>query len=551
MALHQRKEQLGSDLEAAEVKEKEIADLEGRLKAVSVPDLATLRQLRDKRTKLIGLQAQLQASALNLSIAPKKPVRIYLSLDGQPAQLVELEGDSKATWTLQHRVEMTLPDGGTIELSRAAKDVDFEGASHELASITRDFRETVLSFQENPDDEECLDRLAESLHKSNGWMARLTAVRSELAKVAPKGRGALEREMADASQQSQKVIERRPDLTDWQPTKLDVDERQKQYTAQRAEIDAERSACEEGERKAAGELAKADKAFNERKEELAGVKATANAAREELTRRGDEMAVQTSVEQAKAALAAAEQTLAAAQLTQEEKLIDQRCDQAAAALKERRNRLRSVEDQLTTLRGILMGNEGLHRRLADAEAAVLETERALARERLEAVAHKRLRDLFDQCRESQIQQVMGPVAGRVLEWSKAIGLSEYQDVRFGDQFLPEGIVLHSRGPEAPVSLDDESYGTFEQLGLLVRLALGGILAKDEPAVAVLDDPLAHSSDDKHRRILDVLRLAAEGNASSVPPAGRLQIIILTCHPKRFDHLPGARHIDLGQVIEKG
>jgi hypothetical protein len=551
LALHQRHEQLESDLETAGEKEKEIADLEGRLKAVSVPDQVTLRQLRDKRTKLVSLQAQLQASALSLSIAPKKPVRIYLALDGQPAQLVELEGDSKATWTLQHRVELTLPDGGTIELSRAAKDLDFESASHELASITRDYRETVLSFQENPDDEECLDRLAESLHKSNGWTARLAAVRSELAKVAPKGQGVLEREVADAGQQCKIIMERRPDLTDWLPTTLDVDERQKQYTAQRAEIDAERSACEEGERKAAGELAKANEALNERKGELSAAKATEVAARDDLARRGDEKELQTSVEQAKAALAAAEQLFAAAQLTQEEKLIDQRCQQAAAALKERRYRLRAVEDQLTTLRGFLSGNEGLHRRLADAEAAVLETERALARERLEAAAHKQLRDLFDQCRESQIQQVMGPVAGRVLEWSKSIGLTEYEEMRFGDQFLPEGIVLQSRGPEAPVALDEESYGTFEQLGLLVRLALGGILAKDEPAVAVLDDPLAHSSDDKHRRILDVLRLAAEGNASAVPPAGRLQIIILTCHPKRFDHLPGARHIDLGQVIEKG
>jgi hypothetical protein len=45
-------------------------------------------------------------------------------------------------------------------------------------------------------------------------------------------------------------------------------------------------------------------------------------------------------------------------------------------------------------------------------------------------------------------------------------------------------------------------------------------------------------------------LAAEGNASWSPPAGRLQIIILTCHPDRFDHLAGARHINLADLVSR-
>jgi uncharacterized protein YhaN len=95
-----------------------------------------------------------------------------------------------------------------------------------------------------------------------------------------------------------------------------------------------------------------------------------------------------------------------------------------------------------------------------------------------------------------------------------------------------------------VDLQTESYGRMEQLCLLIRLALGGLLAKDEPAVAIFDDPLAHADPDKHRRFLEVLRLAAAGSPDANPPAGPLQVIILTCHPDRFDHLPDARHIDL-------
>jgi uncharacterized protein YhaN len=143
---------------------------------------------------------------------------------------------------------------------------------------------------------------------------------------------------------------------------------------------------------------------------------------------------------------------------------------------------------------------------------------------------------------------MGPIAGRVLRWAHAIGLEEYREVRFGQRFLPEGLILQNGDPEKARELGDESYGTTEQLGLLIRLAIGGILARDEPVVAILDDPLAHADAAKHRRVLDILRLAAEGNPAWTPPAGPMQTLILTCHPERFDNLAGACQIDLGKLI---
>jgi len=84
----------------------------------------------------------------------------------------------------------------------------------------------------------------------------------------------------------------------------------------------------------------------------------------------------------------------------------------------------------------------------------------------------------------------------------------------------------------------------------VRLALGGVLATSEPMLAILDDPLVHADPVKHRRFLDVLRLAAEGDKAWSPAAGPLQVVILTCHPDRFDHLTGATHISLGALIRR-
>jgi hypothetical protein len=235
-------------------------------------------------------------------------------------------------------------------------------------------------------------------------------------------------------------------------------------------------------------------------------------------------------------------------LSEAEQTIERRHAEAEAALDERGKRLRGLEDKLLELRSVLQGNEGLHLRLAEAESRLQEAEAAFARETLEAEAHKRLRDLFEECRDNQVQQVMGPIAGRVLDWSHQLGLNDYREVAFGDRFLPESIVVEGGNPEQPVLFDDESYGTAEQLSLLVRLALGGVLAAEEPVVAVLDDPLAHADPGKHRNMLNILRLAAEGSTGWNPPAGRMQVLILTCHPDRFDYLAGAKHINLAAAI---
>ena len=86
--------------------------------------------------------------------------------------------------------------------------------------------------------------------------------------------------------------------------------------------------------------------------------------------------------------------------------------------------------------------------------------------------------------------------------------------------------------------------------LLIRLAVGGLLAQKEPAVALLDDPLAHADPGKHRRMLDILTRAARGDPTGPNPAGPLQLLILTCHEERFAELEGAQRFDLTRLIRR-
>lgn len=537
-------------LNALTVGAKEVGELERRIQSTPAPDDEELKKLRDNRRKAGELRAQLQAAGLTLSITLRQPMTLDLALDGQPAQAVELAAEQPRSWQLRQRVRLDLHKLGTLEVARGQANLDLERTARDLAELERQFADSVRSFQENPADEACLDQLSDRRSQAKAWQQRLDALRAELRKKAPQGRGVLAAEQVPLENQRQAILERRPDLAGKAITAGEIEEAARRFESQAEALKQRRTVLEQAERRALQERQRAEERWQEAKETASAVGAAVQAHREELARLGEEATLQAAVATAKQLQIDAERQLATSHLSEAEKTIEQRCTEAKAAAQERQKRLRELEDKLAELRGFLLGNEGLHSRLTDAEARVREAEQAWQREKLEADAHKRLRDLFEECRETQVQQVMGPIAGRVLEWSKRIGLEEYHEVRFGDKFLPEGLVLRNGAAGSSVNLEVESYGTGEQLSLLVRLALGGVLARDEPVAAILDDPLAHADPGKHRKILDVIRLAAAGNAAWNPPAGPMQIIVLTCHPDRFDYLPGAKHIDLAQLIAR-
>ena len=75
-----------------------------------------------------------------------------------------------------------------------------------------------------------------------------------------------------------------------------------------------------------------------------------------------------------------------------------------------------------------------------------------------------------------------------------------------------------------------SHGELEQLSTLVRLAYGTVLAREEPQLVILDDPLAHSDPRLLRKMHSVIEDAARKN---------LQIVIFTCNRDGFDRISGS------------
>jgi DNA repair protein SbcC/Rad50 len=548
--LLQQQERLERDAQKAGEMESESKRLEEMIGRSAAPTEQQLAEWRANRKDATTQRARLDAAALNLTLQLERPTQIDLSVDGAAAQTVDLPGGESRTYPLRQRIAVRIPGVGRIEAARSRADQDLEEDAHELTRLNDEYAAAIRSYQESPDDDGCLDRLTERRLQRKADIGRLKKLREELAALAPDGIGALQGQLDEVARQKRLILERRPALAD-QPFEVAEADRRERSLQERT--DHWKKALKDAETDASAAqriFEEANSVAAKARTDQSAAKATAAATGQELQRLGEETDLSAKRQAAEDALAKAREILAAAALTPQEQTIDERCERSQGALRQREERLRKLDDELHRLRGKLESSEGLHTRRTDAALALQDVTIQLERETLEATAHKHLRELFDQCREYQVQSVVGPISDRVLEWARHLGLNDYREVRFGDQFLPEGFFPSKVSDGEPIGLSEESYGTVEQLALLVRLALGGILSKDEPQVAILDDPLVHADAGKHRRFLEILKMAAEAQVPAAPPAGRLQIIVLTCHPDRFDHLQGAKHIDLADSIKR-
>ncbi|MGE3809339.1 MAG: hypothetical protein AB7K24_32135, partial [Gemmataceae bacterium] len=426
---------------------------------------------------------------------------------------------------------------------------DLERAAEQLARLDQQFHEQLAVCGGNPADDGSLERLSQDRLERESCVQRLDLLRAELRRLVPEGEAAVRGELDQLEQERSQLLLQYPELTEQLADEAEITREARLASEQTADLKAQRVQCErdvqEGSRRQ--QLA-ADKAARLHAE-LASAKATAQATRDELDRLGSEPTLAEEVKQAAQAEQAARARLAALQLSEAERTVDARLAEAERRLRQRQDGLQQAGHEIQRLRGVLQSSEGLHVRRAEAAAALREIEEALEREEAEAEAHRHLRSLFEQSREGSVDQVMNPIAARVLGWARHIGLDDYHGLSFGASYVPEGVLCGQR-TETPVALAEESFGTEEQLSLLVRLALGGLLAREEPACAILDDPLAHTDADRQRRLLEVLQETAAGRVAGEPAAGPVQIVIFTCHPERFADLPGAAHIDLAQVLTR-
>ena len=525
-------------------------ELEQALAGPAALTIERINEIRQARDRTAALRARLEAAEIHVTIRARQPLNVQIASDGDAAQHAELAASQEGRWLIRQHAKLELGDLATIRIGRGEEDRDLETLVRDLTKLEDSFRQALLAAQVDPNDADAIEQLSARRLQFDEDKQHLKKVRERFVKAAPAGLPALRAELQQKQDEQDAILARRPELAGWSPDQRQVDRLRDQFAdqegklldmAQQAKVAAERARetlekAKEGEQQIRVRILQHEGNVQHLQKQLSGA---------------DRAALMRERDQAGVSLVEATRKVADSTLSEAEQAMEAQYESSKTAHLSRAERLRTNENLLLELRTKLAGTEGLHQRRIQAEQTVHDLTREHQRETLYATAHKHLKELFEKVRQEQVRRTVQPISNRVMTWAKQLGLADMADLSFGDQLLPVGFVPGPIGDGSAVELDRESFGTLEQLSLLIRLAVGGLLAQTEPAAAILDDPLAHADPGKHRKMLDILDRAARGEAHGPHPTGPLQIIILTCHADRFDYLQGAQQLDLASLIRRG
>ena len=201
-----------------------------------------------------------------------------------------------------------------------------------------------------------------------------------------------------------------------------------------------------------------------------------------------------------------------------------RCERLDQALENRNDELRQLERDIGHLTGQIQtaGGEGVGEALAAAQEQRVLAERECGRIEERVSVLQLLRDTVLECLTEGREHYYAPVRRHLRPFLNDIFPGA--ELELGDGFAITGI--KRQRTEAFARLSD---GTQEQIAILVRLAMGAMLAeRGDAAPIILDDALVYCDDDRIQRMFDALSRAGKHQ----------QIIVLTCRLRSFGPLGG-------------
>lgn len=214
--------------------------------------------------------------------------------------------------------------------------------------------------------------------------------------------------------------------------------------------------------------------------------------------------------------------------------LDTQAATLAGELESAQRRLAQSRENSQLIRGRIeqLAAAAPYQSLAEAEEEAEEIQQEQAALSLAADAALLLRNTVAECRAALLDDVAGTVArdaGAILNQIAGAPLGE---LRLSTKLTPDALVPASWS-EA-VALNQLSGGENEQVHFATRLALADRLSAQEPQLVVFDDVLMATDPERLARILDLLEQRRE----------RMQVLILTCHPERFEGLPEVHRLAL-------
>ena len=511
-----------------------VADRElAELRAPSARQMAALRALDGRRR---DQQARVEAASLTVTWQPAKSVFVRFDIDGAgPGAAFD------GATSVRADAGMTVDLDGVGRLVVRAGSSDAATLSATLRELERQFRAAVVPFA--ADDLVGLETLAArgaALAATAGGIREAVAAAGDVVELTAR--------VAASRDDHRRLVLEDPALPERTETVDVARQRVAEHRAGRRAFAAAVAASTAAERDAQVALAKADRAHGAAVASVGRAQAVMEERDREAARlrAGDGLSDDDRRSALAAALAsadAARQRLAAA--------VRPPVDAAAQEVESHQRQLAALHDRLTALdqsvgnlRGRLdaAGAAGHYSGWAEATERVAQLRPQLARAELDAEAIKLLRGTLDKHRQQVFEAVVQPVRHMVTTSLGQLAGPRYDRVEFDEQLRPSTVHPAGRSDEVSADPDDLSFGTREQLMLLVRLTLGRLLSRTELGrhCVILDDPLVNAD---LRRQHAALRLMEEA-------AREAQVIVFTCHPHAYLS-PSAKAYDLKSLVDAG
>jgi len=507
------------------------ADLKKRREeraALVAPDDKTIHAVRKCLAAIEVAEAALRASLMHLTVQPKKKTTIHRK---SPDESQTVMPGEKATFSGSPDVRIEIKGFGTIHASGPEGGAEthqeaLQEAKKKLAKLTQPYG------SQDP------DRLQVVRDQANEFDLKIEQLENKIAELLDdESADDLNPQLAELNARIQERLGRFPAWKNQPPIISDLRSAlEKQRKAVESAIETTEDAFDKAQSFAQAEQKRQGQADSDLKNARLNLDAAkvrlgdlTKDGRSDETRAHDRQDALMAWEAAKVKAKDCETKLN--EIPGDPQKTLQKLERQLAALEKTEAEARDEENQAEGRLQNLAG-EGAYSKLAACEENLADLNERIRREKLRMDATRLLYDTVAACKAAVVAAVAAPVERTATSMLGRIAGPRLGAVCLTENFVPAGV-----RPEIaadPVELTNLSGGEQEQLFLIIRLALGQVLAKEERQLVVLDDVLNATDTGRLARVLTLLEECAD----------RLQIVILTCHPERYRGLEEAKFFDL-------
>jgi DNA repair exonuclease SbcCD ATPase subunit len=511
-------------------------ELEAALADLNAPEAATWAEIQRTAQQAEEARIRVETLALRFEIQAETELTAEV-LFGEPSGSARLEQGQIFVALGDGRLKLRLPGIATLDLTGLATDAT--ELRHKQQESEKSLQRLIAPFSVA-----ALSDLASRVERCNILSGQLVVADAELA--AALGSDTLEtihNRECDLAASRDQILAAEPSWAAQQPDVQKLRAAVARRKADREQIQAEARAvwveADRGRTAAADAAATATANWASNTEELAAADETLARLQTDGRTLGDR---REDLDGKRRACDRAEDDLRSIDLTLAGLPQDalERATELARQIEIVKSQLQEIRESYqqdeAVMRAILF--RGPYSSLAAAEERVRQLEEEYAGELLRVNAIKRLWDAIQKTKAKALEGLAEPVQQRATDILERIAGAPIATIELGANLAPSSVQPDGCTAEAP--LDQMSAGEQEQIYFATRVALAEVVAQNERQVLLLDDPLVNTDGERLARTFDLIE----------EHCGRLQFVILSCHPDSYDPLHGAARQELahGEIL---